>query len=244
MGRVRKACGIWTILLVSGCGGSDAPKRNAQPRPDGPFIATLGDSIVAGSPLWDPDPRVRATFPMVDKNSQWQRWVDTKTMLRNCGAWGERTDQIGLRYRDCVTGASAVVVQGGINDIAKGRDVRNAAMDLACMVDQAIADDLPVAMVEVLPWNNADEANVVRIRELNELIAQVASERGVPVMPFFATLEDPTAPDRMPATLTIDGDHPTVEGYRMLGEQAWREPKPGTPFKPQRMGDCAHLDLH
>lgn len=233
-------------LLIAGCGtdtgSTEAPQKPSasKARP----IATLGDSIVAGTPLWDPDAEVRAALPAVDEDSQWQRWVDTTAPMRNCGVPGERTDQIGLRYRDCVTGARAVVVQGGINDIAGSRDVRNTALDLECMVDQAIADDLPVAMVEVLPWNNGDPTHAAAIRELNGMIHALADARGIPVLPFFATLEDPAMPGRMPAALTGDGDHPNLAGYRKLGEVAWREPKLGTPVRAHRDGDCLHLDLH
>jgi lysophospholipase L1-like esterase len=47
---------------------------------------------------------------------------------------------------------------------------------------------------------------------------------GVPVLPFHATLEDPELPGRMRADLTVEGDHPSAEGYRRLGELAFRLP--------------------
>ena len=46
----------------------------------------------------------------------------------------------------------------------------------------------------------------------------------MPVLPFYATLEDPDRPGRMKEEWTSDGDHPSVEGYRLLGEQAFRLP--------------------
>ena len=39
-----------------------------------------------------------------------------------------------------------------------------------------------------------------------------------------ATLEDPKHPGRMKDAWTADGDHPSVEGYRRLGELAFRVP--------------------
>ena len=38
-------------------------------------FAVAGDSISAGSPLWDPDPAVRARIAMPDERSQLQCWA-------------------------------------------------------------------------------------------------------------------------------------------------------------------------
>ena len=38
-------------------------------------VAVAGDSISAGSPLWDPDPAVRARIAAPDERSQWQWWA-------------------------------------------------------------------------------------------------------------------------------------------------------------------------
>ena len=47
----------------------------------------------------------------------------------------------------------------------------------------------------------------------------------MPVLPFHDTLEDPDAPGRMkPEWCNEDGDHPSVAGYRRLGELAFRLP--------------------
>jgi len=216
------------VLLLAGCGGRAGDGGPAVVERDtgssGRVVATLGDSIVAGSPHWDPDPAVRNGFDEPDEQSQWQRWVDSPAQLRNCGVWGERTDEIATRYETCTEGADAVVVQGGINDIVQGRPVEDAAHDLACIAQRAADDGLDVALVDVLPWNNGHPDAAAPIRELNEAIHDLGTRAGVPVLPFFATLEDPRKPDRMPANLTVEGDHPNVDGYRMLGERAWREP--------------------
>ena len=62
------------------------------------------------------------------------------------------------------------------------------------------------------------------IRQLNELVAALAAEEGVPLLPFHANLEDAARPGRMREEWTSDGDHPSVEGYRLLGERAFRLP--------------------
>lgn len=48
------------------------------------------------------------------------------------------------------------------------------------------------------------------------------------MLPFHDTLEDPAEPGVMREDWTADGDHPSVEGYRRLGEIAFSLPgEPG-----------------
>ena len=191
-------------------------------------VAALGDSIHAGSPHWDPDPDVRATYgDDLDEQSQWEYWAARKyerLRFRNCGVWGERTDEIAARYDRCVAGADVLIVQGGINDIAQGGDVEPAAESLRAMVRRGKADGLRVAIANVLPWNRGWPRTEEPINELNGLIDELAREEGVPVLPFYATLESPDDHGRMRDEWTSDGDHPSVEGYRRLGELAFRLP--------------------
>jgi lysophospholipase L1-like esterase len=44
------------------------------------------------------------------------------------------------------------------------------------------------------------------------------------VLPFHDTLADPADPSRIRDGLSDDGDHPSVEGHRLLGERAFRLP--------------------
>ena len=114
-----------------------------------------------------------------------------------------------------------LIVQGGINDIAQGRSIDGAAHNLAALVERGLALGLPVAVCDVLPWNNGWPANAAAIRQLNEHIRSL----GVPLLPFHDTLEDPELPGRMKAEWTHDdGDHPSLAGYRRLGELAFRLP--------------------
>lgn len=77
---------------------------------------------------------------------------------------------------------------------------------------------LRVALIDLLPWNNGWPGAEPQIRRLNALIAELARDESVPLLPFHDTLEDPNRPGRMRADWTSDGDHPSVEGYRLLGE--------------------------
>jgi lysophospholipase L1-like esterase len=192
-------------------------------------VACLGDSITAGSPLWDPDPGVRAHIGAVlDERSQWQWWAARRSStldLRNHGVYGERTDQIAVRLDEAVDGADVLIVQGGINDVVQKRAVEEAARNLADMVEQGRRLGLSVALVDVLPWNNGDSRAADEIARLNTLIGEVADSLGVPLLPFHDTLVDPDRPHRMRDEWTDDGDHPSVAGHRLLGERAFRLPQ-------------------
>lgn len=189
------------------------------------IVACLGDSITAGSPLWDPDPAVRARISEPDERSQWQWWAAlTAPQLdfRNHGVYGERTDQIAARFEGAVEGAELLIVQGGINDIVQGRLVEEAAGDLADMVERGQGLGLRVALADVLPWNNGDARAAQAIARLNELVRALAGDLDVSLLPFHDTLADPRQPHRMRDEWTDDGDHPSVEGHRLLGERAFR----------------------
>ena len=209
------------VLALAGCGGSGSPEPTT-------LVATLGDSITAGSPGFDPDPQMRDVLGFgADEKSQWQYWAQKAhpdLRFRNCGVYGQRTDEIALRLDGCAKDANVLIVQGGINDIVQGRPVEKAAENLRRMVERGKALGLRVALVELLPWNNGYPEADPKIRALNELIHGIAKDEQVPVLPFYSTLEDPDRPGRMREEWTSDGDHPSVEGYRLLGERAFRQP--------------------
>src|SRR5215470_8121447 len=97
-------------------------------------VAVVGDSISAGSPLWDPDEAVRARLAAPDERSQWQFWAaraDPRLEFRTTAVYGERTDQIARRLDLVLAGADVLVVQGGINDIAQKGLIEVAADNLA-----------------------------------------------------------------------------------------------------------------
>ena len=216
-------------LVIAACGGGDG-EGDDEPRLEGSttakggetLVAALGDSITAGSPAWDPDPAVREPLgEAADPESQYEYWADLRlrnTTFRNCGVSGERTDEIARRLERCAKGADVLLVQGGINDIAQRRHVKLAASDLQRMVRRGKALGLRVAVAQLLPWNNGYPEAAAPVRQLNGLIGRIGRDEGVPVLPWYRRLEDPGAPGRMKREWTSDGDHPSVEGYRRLGD--------------------------
>jgi lysophospholipase L1-like esterase len=124
---------------------------------------------------------------------------------------------------DCARGADVLIVQGGINDIAQGRDVTVAAANLRRMVQRGKELGLSVVLANVLPWNNGWPDAEPEIRRLNELVAAIARDEQVVLLPFHDTLEDPKRPGRMREELTYEGDHPNEDGYRLLADVVGRE---------------------
>src|SRR5258705_4782454 len=119
---------------------------------DRTIVGCLGDSITAGSPLWDPDPDVRARIgDALDQRSQWQWWasqLDASLDFRNHGVYGERTDQIAARLDVAVSGATVLIVQGGINDVVQNRPLDDVARNLTKMVERGRRLGLAVALVD------------------------------------------------------------------------------------------------
>jgi lysophospholipase L1-like esterase len=190
-------------------------------------VAVAGDSISAGSPLWDPDPAVRARIASPDERGQWQWWAsraDERLEFRATAVYGERTDQIARRLDLVLSGADMLVVQGGINDIVQRRPVEQAAGSLEAMLARGRAAGVVLAVTDVLPWNNGDERAAEAIESLNTLIGQLAETAGATFLPFHDTLADPRNRRRMAPGLTDDGDHPSIDGQRLLGQRAFRLP--------------------
>ena len=224
------------VALLASCGGGSATRsRTTSQEPPLPttakqrplahpvLIAALGDSITAGSPLWDPDPaRRRALGDGVNEQSQYEYWAARRlgpnARFRNCGVFGETTAQIARRLDRCARGAQVLMVQGGINDVYRPIAPERSAANLRAMVRRGRRLGLRVVLANVLPWNNGYPRFAAKIARLNDLIAGVGRDERVPVLPFFQALEDPQRRGTMRADWTIDGDHPSVPGYRRLAE--------------------------
>ena len=79
------------------------------------------------------------------------------------------------------------------------------------------SDDVASSKMTTCGWRSKARA----IRQLNELIHALP----VPQLPFHDTLLDPEHPGRMkPEWTDPDGDHPSIAGYRRLGELAFHLP--------------------
>src|SRR4029077_20885447 len=87
---------------------------------------------------WDPDPALRERGG-ADEQSQYEYWAQRRhpqLEFHNHGVGGERSDEIASRLDSSVGDATVLVVQGGINDIAQGRAIEDAAANLRWMVQR------------------------------------------------------------------------------------------------------------
>jgi lysophospholipase L1-like esterase len=209
---------IVVAITVASCGGGHGTQGG------GTRVVSLGDSITAGAPLWDPDKASRdALGTSADERSQYEYWAQRRldgTRFRNCGVSGERTDEIASRLDECVRGAQVLIVQGGANDIAQGGSVEKAAANLRAMVRRGKQRGQRVAITELVPWNGGYPAAAPSIRRLNGLIGRIGEDEDVPVFAWSRAVEDPAKPGRMRANyVSADQIHPTVAGYRRLAEE-------------------------
>ncbi len=211
--------------VLAACGGkttsSTAPQKKI-------LVAALGDSITAGSPGFNPSHEMAKLLGQGEvPKSQWEYWAeqkDPRLEFRNCGVFGERTDEITKRLLSCLRGAKVLVVQGGINDIAQGRPVTTAAANLRRMVVRGRKLGREVEIAQLIPWNNGHPTYDGEIRTLNGLIDGIGRDLHVRVLPFYRVLLDSDRPGQTKNIWTADGDHPSVLGYRRLGELAFRLP--------------------
>jgi lysophospholipase L1-like esterase len=220
--RLTAALALFAAALPA-CGGDRDEAMAPATRQGGTeVVASLGDSITAGTPRWDPNPGIRAEIgSQLDRRSQYGYWAERHlpgTTFRNCGVPGELTGQIARRLDTCARGAAALIVQGGVNDLARGVEPRAVAANLRTMVRAGRRRGLHVAIVELLPWNGGYPDAAGEIRELNRLIGRIARTEGAKLIRWYRVLEDPARPGRMRLRLTSDNAHPSVAGYRLLGE--------------------------
>jgi lysophospholipase L1-like esterase len=219
---------VAAAVLVAGCGAGSPRQPSSAGRPGTILVAALGDGITAGSPGFDPSHAHAKLLGFTeDPQSQWEYWAqrrDPRLRFRNCGVYGQRTDQIARRLVSCSAGADVLVIQGGLDDIAQGRPVAGAARNLRSMVVRGKKLGVRVEVAEVTPWNNGYPDAAPKILALNRLVRALARAEHVRALPFYSVLDDPRNPGRMKGAWTADGDNPSVAGYRRLGELAFRLP--------------------
>lgn len=217
--RVLQTICLAVGACLAGCGGGS---DDDTPR----LVATLGDSITAGALRWAPDPEFRASVirGRPTPASQWQHWAEQELSgeyrFRNCGVWGDRTEQLETRLEQCATDADVLVIQGGTNDITQDRPPAEAATNIREMIRRAQDSGLDVLVTTLPPINARFPEWRAEVDRLNELIGDLASEADVPVIDFFGVLEDPDRADRIRPEWTSDGLHPTIEGYAQIGRAA------------------------
>lgn len=215
--------GIVVVVILAACGSP----RSAPTKPP-VLVAALGDGVTAGAPGYYPDHGARRLLGFGDNpGSQWEYWAQKQhpgLTFRNCGIYGQRTDQLAARLTSCAVGASILIIEGGNEDIRQGRSPTTAAHNLAQIVKRAQRLGLTVEITDLIPWNNGYPEAATKLQTLNRLIARLGRSDHIPVLHFYTTLNDPTHPGRMKDDWTAEGDYPSTIGYQRLGRLAFHLP--------------------
>jgi lysophospholipase L1-like esterase len=188
---------------------------------EGAVIVALGDSTTAGTPGWK-SPREVPPSGRGDETSQYPYWLmrtHPEWKVVNQGVDGERSDQIGARFRSDVVELSprAVVIIAGVNDVYQGREPGHVIEQLAAMYDRARLIGIPVVAGTIIPYNTARPEQNARMREINDWIRSfAAASRHIASVDTRAAVAASNDGDRL--FESPDNLHPSPAGYRRMAE--------------------------
>lgn len=167
-------------------------------------VVFMGNSIIEG---W--------------KQSDPEFFLNPKMINRGIG--GQTTPQMLMRFEQDVLNANpqAVLILAGTNDIAGNTgeitlpEIRD---NIAEMAQMAMENDIQVILCSVLPafeypWRPGRRPDQ-KIPELNALLKELAKEKNIFYLDFFAVMADER--NGLPKKLAGDGVHPTPEGYSVM----------------------------
>lgn len=143
------------------------------------------------------------------------------------GISGQTTYQFLVRFYNDVVNLEpeAVVINGGINDIAENNyeyDETRTFNNLKAMAEIADANGIKVILTSVLPadhfgWRPLKTEIAPKVISLNKRIQALAKEKGYAYVDYFSQMENGTT-HGMKDEYTDDGVHPTDPGYRKMEE--------------------------
>lgn len=155
-------------------------------------------------------------------------FFNTKSYI-NRGISGQTTGQMLLRFRQDVINLKpdVVVILAGINDIAQNNGpekLEDIFGNIVSMVELAKANHIKVVISSVLPafvipWRPAIDP-VPQVAGLNDLLKAYAAKNGITYLDYFTAMAD--ARKGLPANLSKDGVHPSLDGYKVMESLAVR----------------------
>ena len=189
---------------------SDENRKEGNPLPSKARVVFLGDSI---TDLW----RLNEYFPDRD--------------FVNRGISGQITGQMLGRMKADVLDLhpSAVVILGGVNDLAREIPLTAVEDNYEMIADLAAAAHIKVIFASLLPVSDAHkDANPayeqtpshppVYINALNEWLQRFCAQHGYTYLNYGPALADQHG--AFNADLTDDGLHPNSKGYRVMAPLA------------------------
>jgi len=139
------------------------------------------------------------------------------------GIGGQTTPQMLLRFRQDVVDLKpeVVVINGGTNDIAGNTGPSTLKMiedNLKSMIEIAKANGIRVVLASVTPafdypWKRGLEP-AEKVVELNAWMKDYCTHSGCTYADYFTAMADEK--HGMKEGLSIDGIHPTAEGYKIM----------------------------
>ncbi len=139
------------------------------------------------------------------------------------GISGQTTGQMLLRFRQDVIDLkpAVVVILAGINDIAQNNGpekLEDVFGNIVSMVELAKANHIKVVISSVLPafalpWRPAIDP-VPQVAALNDMLKTYADKNKITYLDYFTAMAD--ARKGLPANLSKDGVHPSLDGYKVM----------------------------
>lgn len=143
------------------------------------------------------------------------------------GISGQTTYQFLVRfYSDVVElQPEAVVINGGINDIAENNyeyDETRTFNNIKAMAEIAEANGIKVILTSLLPsdrlgWRPLKMDVASKVISLNARLKALAKEKGYAYVDYFTSMENGTTHGMRPE-YSNDGVHPTEAGYKKMEE--------------------------
>jgi acetyl esterase/lipase/lysophospholipase L1-like esterase len=139
------------------------------------------------------------------------------------GISGQTTPQMLIRFRPDVIDLkpAVVVILAGINDIAGNTGpmtLEETFGNIASMAQLAKANKIKVVISSVLPaydfpWSPGKQP-AEKVVKLNSMLKAYATKNNIVYLDYFNAMKDER--NGLPATLSYDGVHPNLAGYRMM----------------------------
>lgn len=211
-------CLLLTSLLSVSCTG---PSATAGNRASPLVYVAIGDSTGIGLGARDGGGYVDRLFARIE-----QKRPDST--LLNLSAAGATTADVIDKQLPRLTDARAtlVTVCVGMNDLLRGREIRQFAEDYETLVAKLRQSDKLIVIANLPDVASApamkgrtDESFRLRLGQFNKVIADIAGRHSVPLIDLYK-LSDELLRSR-PECFSSDGLHPSDLGYTYWAEWMW-----------------------
>lgn len=139
------------------------------------------------------------------------------------GISGQTTGQMLVRFREDVVNLkpTVVIILAGINDIAQNNGpekVEDVFGNIVSMVEIAKTNHIKVVLSSLLPafalpWRPAIDP-LPQVKVLNQMIKDYADKNNLVYLDYFTAMADERG--GLPASLSKDGIHPNLQGYKAM----------------------------